>query len=389
MIKMTFLGDIMCDLSMACRFKQYQDENGAFDFHSVFSPVEHLLKESDIVIANLETPISIDNSDLTYKASDFNSPIEFAQAVKDCGIDVVSTANNHCLDRGLKGLKSTIDSLNQVGIKHCGVQIEKKKRHLVLQVGSLKIGMLAYTYGTNAFANHFYLSNKHITDVNLLQEQEGRVKQLYNRLFHGRFQRIILGFEHILFPQNRGKQVFERETLSFFQRILILRDIRQLRREYPDLMIACLHVGGQLNQQPSLYTKRITEWFIKKGFSMVIDNHEHVIHGMSLVNGSIATYALGDFLSGVGVRYAPFDRHADYSVALHVYVDEIEKKVKKLSFSLMKRICRVGEKIEVWPADQLLSFDCYRVSEDEILSVAKQFSGKDYSSVSAEYCIFE
>ena len=37
----------------------------------------------------------------------FNSPEELAVALKDIGVDVVSTANNHCMDKGSKGVINT------------------------------------------------------------------------------------------------------------------------------------------------------------------------------------------------------------------------------------------------------------------------------------------
>ena len=52
----------------------------------------------------------------------FNTPDEFADILPDAGFGFVSTANNHCLDRGTAGLYRTLDVLDRVGIGHTGVR---------------------------------------------------------------------------------------------------------------------------------------------------------------------------------------------------------------------------------------------------------------------------
>ena len=43
------------------------------------------------------------------------------------GIDYVFIANNHCLDNGVKGICSTLQSLDQYNIKHSGTCLFGKK----------------------------------------------------------------------------------------------------------------------------------------------------------------------------------------------------------------------------------------------------------------------
>lgn len=58
----------------------------------------------------------------------FNTPDRFVCSMKSAGIDYVSTANNHCLDRGTEGLIRTLDLLDQYGIKHFGTYRSKEER---------------------------------------------------------------------------------------------------------------------------------------------------------------------------------------------------------------------------------------------------------------------
>lgn len=133
MIKCTFLGDIMCKAELISAFAT---SNG-YDFSPMFSDVRDMISESDFIMGNLETPISFDNSDLTRETFRFNSPYEFAKAVKDSGIHVVATANNHCLDRGTAGVYSTVKSLDELGIIHTGC-LSQNRKPVIVTVGGVK-----------------------------------------------------------------------------------------------------------------------------------------------------------------------------------------------------------------------------------------------------------
>ena len=387
MIKLTFLGDIMCDYNMSKRLDRYVDEKGDYDFRSVFAHVKPLLNQSDYVFANLETPISADHRDLTNHKWTFNSPIEFAAAVKDAGVDFVSTANNHCLDRGVEGLQSTIQCLDSVGLDHCGINSGHNNRYRIVDASGVRIGVLAYTYGTNARSNHNYFSRKEKMRVNLLQEQEGRVEQVWNSIFHNRLKRLYRFFEKILFPENVGKQWYEKQTLSFYRRLEIHRDIRRIKREGIDLLVAYLHIGGQYNPEPSSYTRTVTKWFVRQGCDIVIDNHEHLIHGMEKIDRSIVAYALGDCLSGTGVLYNQDSFSSNCSIALHVYYDEDKKEIDRVSFSVLCVALDDMERYELWPIHEYY----YTYRKNETVSAAQEagtiFCGKTAELEKAETLI--
>ena len=391
MMKLTFLGDIMCDYTMTRGLEKYRDRlSGTFDFSTVFAHIRPMLESSDYVFSNLETPISANDDNLTGKKWNFNSPIEFAKAVKECGVDFVSTANNHCLDRGLDGLVSTINSLDAVGLAHCGTQTKRGNEYTIVNVGGLRIGVLAYTYGTNAFSNNCYLPKKRLWAVNMLQAQEGRIKRIWRRLFGNRLEKLFAGLEKRLYPDNVGKQIYEKETFSLYRKLLIKRDLRKIKRERVDLVVTYLHIGGQYNLEPSSYTKRVTNWFLSKGCDIVIDNHEHVVHGSMISSNKIAAYALGNCVGSAGVLHGPFDRRAEYSIALHTYINEKTKRVQKVSFSILKTIIGVGDKYETWQVSDLL--DRLQGEEREqlladCLKTAKDFAGIEFKSIAPEFVI--
>ena len=105
-INMAFTGDIMCHNTM---FKDaYNSDTNEYDFSYYFDDIKYHLQTADITVGNLETTFA--GSKVGYSGyPTFNTPETLAKALKNIGFDVVSTANNHCIDKGYKGIESTID----------------------------------------------------------------------------------------------------------------------------------------------------------------------------------------------------------------------------------------------------------------------------------------
>ncbi len=391
MKKLTFLGDAMCDNSMALTLDKYLNDAARYNFESVFSHLKGTISKSDYVIVNLETPITTSRENLTSKKWTFNTPFEFAIALKKAGVDCVSTANNHCLDNGISGLEETLECLETIGLDHCGTQKKGGNRFITVNLANLKVGILSYTYGTNAFSNNCYLPFKYRKCVNLLQEQEGLVKLLWKKFLRGRLNTLYKYIEKHFYPENDKLPVHEKRTLQFYRRMCIYKDLISLKVMKPDFIIALLHIGGQYNDCPSSYTKEITNWFLKHGCDVVIDNHEHVVHGSYFSNNQFAAFALGNCLGGAGVIREPYDKKSEYSIALHLYIDEKDSRIKRITFSVLRTILGDHGKLEVWPAIDLRDSGHYydRYDEEEILTVAHKFSGLNYSTVDKELVIYE
>lgn len=162
MLKISFLGDIMCEPLMLKAAKK----GNTFDFSCVFSNVKDLLAESDYVVGNLETPLAGKEAGFVNELFSFNAPDEIAQAVKDAGVDFVSTANNHCMDRGFWGLKRTIITLDAVGLMHDGTHDKiGENEPFVADVKGTKIAIIPSTYGTNYGMHHTILSDQRYVDL--------------------------------------------------------------------------------------------------------------------------------------------------------------------------------------------------------------------------------
>ncbi len=114
---------------------------------------------SDIVFANLETPIDINQkkgyvpevmlNDMYFNADDnmfqiFNGNQQYK------GFDILSVANNHSLDMGQQGLINTLQFLESKNIKHTGAKIDCKNDGFeIIEKNNIKVGFLSYTYSLN------------------------------------------------------------------------------------------------------------------------------------------------------------------------------------------------------------------------------------------------
>ena len=99
-VKISFIGDIMCELPL---LKASKNKNG-YNFDKVFANVTDIFKESDYIVGNLETICAGEELELTKHLFSFNTPESFISSIKKSGIDMVTTATNHSLDRGIEGL---------------------------------------------------------------------------------------------------------------------------------------------------------------------------------------------------------------------------------------------------------------------------------------------
>lgn len=396
MIKLTFLGDAMCDKPMADRLTHYQNAQGdGYDFTKAFLHMKKLLEKSDYVMANLETPISQNKEMLTNKRWEFCTDISYAKALKENGIDYVATANNHCLDRGLDGIKTTIACLDALGLAHSGTYLPGVSRKpLIIECGTLKLGILSYTYGTNAVTNKQYLPLSCHRSVDLLQEQEGKLMPLDPLHWYlcrrpgGKVQNFRNRMVYKIWPQNATREWFEWETWNGYRKHLLAKDIRWLKRHGADKIAIFLHIGGQYNLKPNSFTLKMTGWLEKKHIDFIIANHEHVIHGCKFENNQLTTYALGNFLGSAGTLESPTDRYSEYSIAAHCYIDSKTKETQKVTYSVLKTVLTDDERLTVWPVYDLLSSlseeERLRITQDA-LTCAELFSGKMHRELKEEF----
>src|SRR5690606_1749038 len=147
-LSMVFLGDIMQHDSQIA--DAWDAERGVYDYRPCFQYIKRYTQSADLAVGNLEVTLA----GKPYKGyPQFSAPDELLVALKDIGMDVIVTANNHSVDRGKGGLERTIALLDSFGIAHTGTfrnPAEKERDYpLIVEKEGFRIALLTYTYGTN------------------------------------------------------------------------------------------------------------------------------------------------------------------------------------------------------------------------------------------------
>ncbi len=124
--------------------------DGTWDFRPLFGPVAPVLREADLAVCHVESPLSPDDTDLSYYPV-FNVPNELADAIADAGYDTCSLASNHSLDTGETGVRGTLEALDRVGVAHHGMarSADERADPNLIEVAGVTVAHLSYAYGFN------------------------------------------------------------------------------------------------------------------------------------------------------------------------------------------------------------------------------------------------
>lgn len=251
-LSLLFVGDIMQHDSQIKAAYNYGASATSYDYAPCFQFVKPYFESVDLAIGNLELTLA----GPPYKGyPQFSAPDELAIALKEAGMDVLVTANNHSVDRGKKGIDRTIEMLDSLKILHTGTFRDTVDRMndypLIIEKNGFKLALLNYTYGTN------------------------------------------------------GITVTKPNVVNMLDTALIRKDIRKAKESNPDFIIVFTHWGSEYQSQPSVPQKRITEFCFKHGVQLVIGSHPHVLQPMEWRKdrNQLVTYSLGNFVSGQRDRY--------------------------------------------------------------------------------------
>ena len=258
-VNLVSIGDVMCHTT---NFNSaYDSSTKTYNFSSVFKNVEKYISKADIAIGNLETTFAGEDRGYTGYPT-FNSPASLGTALKDIGIDILSTANNHSLDKGYTGIVSTLDELDKIGIEHMGTSrsIEEQNKVLVKEINGIKIAFISFTYGTNGI------------------------------------------------PIPAGKEY----SVNLIEENLILNQIQAAKEQNVDLICASMHWGIEYAQKQSEDQTDLANYLFNHGVDIILGNHAHVVEPMekktiTLEDGTekdcFVIYAQGNFVSGQTIAH--------------------------------------------------------------------------------------
>ena len=136
-------------------------------FTSLWEPVEDLLSAATVTYANLEGPTAkgvaatgraVTDPGFRFDGTVYSSYPQFnyhgslEEDLVASGIDVVSTANNHAMDRRQLGADRTIERLQEVGLAFTGTRHRDRLTapwHALTTQGGFRLAWIACSFSTN------------------------------------------------------------------------------------------------------------------------------------------------------------------------------------------------------------------------------------------------
>lgn len=382
-IRISFVGDIMCEKPLLEAARVGNDE---YDFNDVFSEVEETFKKSDYVVGNLETICAGKNLGYTNHIFSFNTPESFLEAIKKSGIDLLTTATNHCLDRGIEGLKKNLVNLKKYNLDSIGTYATREDSEKIFykDFNGLKVAFLNYTYGTNTQINEEVLEENELFHVNLLKPQDEDIEKLKIKKHSKKFKSILarnlfkilsleqwiklkrfLGLKYYSAYQDNNIEGINNDYLK-----KIASDIKHAKTS-ADIVIVCMHSGGQFNAEPGKFSKYMMNFMSENDVDVVVGNHPHVVQKHEKFStGMLGAYSLGNFSISPSSVYILDENLPEYSIMLHLYLDNKNKQINKTTFSILKIVESKNGMLKVYPIDKLFEILKTKKEREKIISDA-------------------
>ncbi len=379
--RISFTGDLLCSRVLQARCAL---PGGGHDFSPLFRRAAPVFADSGFVVVNLESPVAGESFGFTSERYRFNTPEAFVRDARGfLRANLVTLANNHCMDRGEAGLDATLANLRALGLDTLGAYRtpEERDRVYVRSIAGVRVAFLNYTYGTNAFAHHVFLPEGHGWRVNLTQPEE-----------------TLEGSIHLLDPmeriQERTGELYGKDGRSpvpvvapFLERMR--RDIVAARAE-ADVVIFCLHSGGQYNPDPDAYTRMLMDCIRDWGADLVVGLHPHILQRCEARGDAPPDiYCLGNLLCMPSLcTENKWGVDCSFNAALHAEVDPARRCLARLSFSLLRIVEPEGGIPFVADAFDLCAEGA--LAPALALRYANRFAGADrYDAVQREYPLYQ
>ncbi len=243
-LEITFAGDII--------FGRYRSDNR---FDPIPGPDDHPFAEiadtlkADLVIGNLETPLTHDLPEYSPIASSyrFGASKAMAKHLVDAGFSAVSLANNHAFDLRAQGLRDSPVVLQELGIVPLGAARTEPPLFRVdtLTHGAWRVGIVAVTTRRNA--PHF------------------------------------AGTPEVPFLVTTAMDAS-------------LGPVITAAKQDHDLVIVFVHWGEEYADHPAPHQRRSAHALLARGADLVVGHHPHVLQGIERHGNGAVAYSLGNFL---------------------------------------------------------------------------------------------
>lgn len=243
-VSLSFCGDLILLRDMV---ENARTPQGGYDFSEMFRHVAPYWKSVDLSVGVFEGPLA--GAEAGYSDSclgdgiplHLNFPDEYAKAVHDAGIGLVTTAHNHVLDKGEEAVSRTLDILEQSGLQHFGSyrNAEERAQVKIVSVKGRRIAFLGFTYGCNRYKEDYFFTPEH--------------SHLTRRLVP---------------PDSPNLERC---------RAAVAADFAAAKAAEPDLIVAMPHMGREFYHEPDSYQRYWTDFMVEQGADIIMGDHPHCV----------------------------------------------------------------------------------------------------------------
>jgi len=333
-----------------------------YDFTDQFAAIAPVIQSRDFAIGNIETVFAGEAARYSGANMIFNSPDSLAEAVKEAGFDILTTANNHSLDRGYLGIERTIEVLKALDLKYTGTARtqEEADQILTFEEDGISFALLSYSYSTNGWP----MPTGHPYALNMIDDDK------------------------------------------------IVEDIKRARALGVDFVLVAPHWGLEYHLDENIHQQRLTEKMFFAGADIVLGSHPHVIQPFEhkkMVDASgqerdkFIIYSQGNFISGQMTYPRAIGMHITFDFLKindgQAYVDEVSVmptyvEYKKVNNIRHMRILDTSKAVEAYEAGQLdisegLARDLTTYKEDFVAHIASKSDFEPYLNDRGDYVIYK
>ena len=263
-ITIAAVGDIL--IHNTVYMAAFDPKANSYDFRSQYQYVKTYLEQADITIANLETTLA--GQDRGYSGyPEFNTPDAIIDALQFSGVDIVTSANNHRMDKGIRGFYRTIEVTRDKGLDIIGVKaLEAEKTYVIRDIKGVQTAFLNFGY-SSPLAD----GSLSINGLILPKDMANLMDAFDTEDFDGTVEKI-------------GKRITE------------------ARKDGAEVIVICLHWGDEYHRLPNRFQQELAVRLIDLGADMIFGGHPHVLQPavyLSSADGRRVPvfYSLGNFIS--------------------------------------------------------------------------------------------
>jgi len=249
-----------------------------YDFAPLFAAIKPYIREADLALCHVETPMT---SAAPSGYPVFSTPPALATAIARTGWRACSTASNHTLDQGQRGIGDTIRALDRAGVRHAGSSSSAaaQRKPLIMTVKGIRVAFLAYTELTNGI------------------------------------------------PLPRPWSV----NLASAARILA--DAHRARLAGARVVIVNLHWGDEYATQPSRSQLALAAQLTRSpDITAIVGQHAHVVQPIRAINGKLVVFGEGNLISNQTSACCPAASQDGMIVLLTIRIDSLRARVTSIRY---------------------------------------------------------